>query len=132
MVEPPAVNATGEPTGDAIGDAIGDPMGEASGDPAGEARGEGTDVGVIARVGIGAGVDVGSFDVESPPHAPTMMAISSNASSVLHEDVRIVRKVVPCPIGANESIQPVRGTVPESGPRSEIGSIPSGGGRALC
>jgi hypothetical protein len=128
MVEPPAVNTTG----DAMGDAMGDPTGEASGDAAGLTMGEATDVGVIARVGIGAGVEVGSLDVELPPHAPTRIAISSKASSVLQGDMRIVRKVVPCPVGANGSIQPVRGTVPESESRSEIEPIPAGAGRALC
>ena len=57
----------------------------------------------MSRVGIGAGVEVGSSDAESPPQAPTMTAINRTTSSMLHDDVRNVRNFVPCPVGDTES-----------------------------
>ena len=71
-------------------------------------------VDVTIRVGIGAGVDVGSSDDESPPHAPTMMAINNKASSVLHGAFRNVRNFIPYPVGIGETRLSAGGTVPES------------------
>jgi len=122
IVEAPDVNATGDPTGDAIGEAAGDPTGDACGLDTGDT----TDcVTVAALVGIGAGVLVGSLGDESPPHAPTMMATSSKTSSVLHVEVRILRNVIPCPVGSTASIQSVRGIVPKSCKR--LNTVPERG-----
>jgi hypothetical protein len=107
IVEPPDVNATGDPTGDASGDAMGEAAGLATGDAA-------TLVAVVAVVGIGAAVDVGSSDDESPPQAPTRMAINKTASSMLHGDVRNLRNFVPYPVGCTETCLFVGGTVPKS------------------
>jgi len=117
IVEAPEVSATGDPTGDATGDAAGDPTGETWALATGEAAGVVT---VAGRVGIGAGVFVGSLGEELPPHAPATMAIRSKASSVLHEEVRILRNVIPCPVGPIASMQSVGGIVPNSCKQPEI------------
>ena len=111
MVDPPEVNATGDPIGDACGEAAG----EANGDAAGLALGVATElVDVTTRVGMGAGVDVGASGDESPPQAPTIMATSNNARNVLHGAIRNVRNFVPYPVGIGESRLCAVGTVPES------------------
>jgi hypothetical protein len=65
-------------------------------------------VATAALVGIGAGVLVGSLGDELPPHAPTMTATRSKTSNMLHEEVRIVRNVIPCPVVSTASIQSVQ------------------------
>lgn len=84
IVDAPDVRETGDAPGEAIG--LGDVCGE------GDAR----PVVGAGRVGMGAGVLVGSSLPESPPHAASTTAISIRTTRVDQREVQELRNVDPC------------------------------------
>src|SRR5687768_13354968 len=96
MVDAAAVNEAGVPS------ETGEPIVGAIGDATGLTPGLAAAVGVAGNatlVGIGAGVFVGVAGAESPPQAPSKVAIRRTASSALHRRLAFVRKRVPHQLG---------------------------------